>query len=145
MVPEPRAACQSQVKSSLACHAVLRTPVQPSRPPTAHATPPRPVPPHLVPWDPKSSRGTPPRPVPPHLVPWDPTSSHGTPVGLPVGPRGTPWDPPGNPCEPPPPTRQVCAKPPSSKMQPQDWILGTVLRYVSASSKVLDSTRLGLI
>ena len=31
----------------------------------------------------------------------------------------------------------VCAKPPSVKMQPQDWILGTVLKYVAASNKYI--------
>ena len=30
---------------------------------------------------------------------------------------------------------KVCAKPPSVKMQPQDWILGTVLKYVPAANK----------
>ena len=33
------------------------------------------------------------------------------------------------------PPSQVCAKPPSNKMQPQDWILATVLRYSPATSK----------
>ena len=32
---------------------------------------------------------------------------------------------------------KVCAKPPSVKMQPQDWILGTVLRHVPASNKYI--------
>jgi hypothetical protein len=30
---------------------------------------------------------------------------------------------------------KVCAKPPSNKMQPQDWILATVLRYSAQSNK----------
>ena len=32
---------------------------------------------------------------------------------------------------------KVCAKPPSTKMQVQDWILGTVLRHVPASNKYI--------
>jgi SAGA-associated factor 29 len=32
---------------------------------------------------------------------------------------------------------RVCAKPPNVKMQPQDWILGTVLRFVPASNKYI--------
>ena len=30
---------------------------------------------------------------------------------------------------------KVCAKPPSVKMQPQDWILGTVLKYLPQANK----------
>mmetsp|Transcript_44342 Transcript_44342/g.116511 ORF Transcript_44342/g.116511 Transcript_44342/m.116511 type:complete len:414 (+) Transcript_44342:18-1259(+) len=30
---------------------------------------------------------------------------------------------------------KVCAKPPNNKMQPQDWILATVLRYTPATAK----------
>ena len=30
---------------------------------------------------------------------------------------------------------KVCAKPPSTKMQPQDWILGTVVKYVAVTHK----------
>ncbi|KOO26260.1 hypothetical protein Ctob_008309 [Chrysochromulina tobinii] len=30
---------------------------------------------------------------------------------------------------------KVCAKPPSNKMQPQDWILATILRYSPATNK----------
>jgi len=30
---------------------------------------------------------------------------------------------------------QVCAKPPNNKMQPQDWILATVLRFTAATNK----------
>jgi len=30
---------------------------------------------------------------------------------------------------------KVCAKPPNNKMQPQDWILATVLRYTAANGK----------
>ena len=33
------------------------------------------------------------------------------------------------------PPSQVCAKPPSNKMQPQDWILATILRYSPATNK----------
>ena len=36
-----------------------------------------------------------------------------------------------------PDNSKVCAKPPSTKMQPQDWILGTVLKYVPASNKYI--------
>ena len=32
---------------------------------------------------------------------------------------------------------KVCAKPPSTKMQPQDWILGTVLRFVPQTNKYI--------
>ena len=36
-----------------------------------------------------------------------------------------------------PENSKVCAKPPSTKMQPQDWILGTVLKFVPASNKYI--------
>jgi hypothetical protein len=36
-----------------------------------------------------------------------------------------------------PENSKVCAKPPSTKMQPQDWILGTVLKFAPASNKYI--------